>query len=383
MKRRSFLAASALAPAVVFIAVMVPVSGAGPSFRPDDRFQGSTLAGWHPQGNADWRAEKGEITGVPKTPAGGLARPRPLVSGLRILRVVQVRRRLQDRRSPASREDRRRRLEGHLPLAERGRCGRLLRRARRQRQRTEADPASVSGGGQIPHRASAGARRRGAAGATRPRRARRGTRRPGSRTAVALYRRRTPGSTPGEWNDFEILLDANIIRTFVNNAGAERRRRRRCRAIRPARAVRGRTAEVRFKDIAFKDLALRTRPEEKVSSRFRMQRLSDFYYCWGASAADFNHDGVLDIVSGPHIFFGPRLPPQPGDLPGTDVESIEPVHDRLLDAVCRRLHGRRLGRRRQRELHEHPGVVLYVNPKGEARRWDKYHVVPASTQRSP
>src|SRR5918993_456689 len=63
--------AVALASAVVLIALMVPVSGAGPSFRPDHRFEGSTLAGWHPKGDADWRAEKGEITGVPKTPAGG------------------------------------------------------------------------------------------------------------------------------------------------------------------------------------------------------------------------------------------------------------------------------------------------------------------------
>ena len=36
-----------------------------------------------------------------------------------------------------------------------------------------------------------------------------------------------------------------------------------------------------------------------------MQRLNEFYYAWSAAAADFNRDGVLDIVAGPYIYFGP------------------------------------------------------------------------------
>ena len=31
------------------------------------------------------------------------------------------------------------------------------------------------------------------------------------------------------------------------------------------------------------------------------QRLSDFYYSWGSAAADFNHDDILDVVSGRYI----------------------------------------------------------------------------------
>ena len=34
-------------------------------------------------------------------------------------------------------------------------------------------------------------------------------------------------------------------------------------------------------------------------------KLSDFYYSWSSSAADFNHDGILDLVSGPYIYYGP------------------------------------------------------------------------------
>ena len=49
----------------------VPVLGAGPTFRPDMKFAGSTLAGWHALGDADWRAQAGQLTGTPKTAGGG------------------------------------------------------------------------------------------------------------------------------------------------------------------------------------------------------------------------------------------------------------------------------------------------------------------------
>jgi len=55
---------------------------------------------------------------------------------------------------------------------------------------------------------------------------------------------------------------------------------------------------------ACKDLAIQVRPAEKVSSNFGMQRLSD-YYSWGAGATDVNHDNVRDVISGPHVFYGP------------------------------------------------------------------------------
>ena len=57
--------------AAAVIGALAPVSGAGPSFRPDVRFEGSSLAGWQPLGQADWRAASGEITGTPRQAAGG------------------------------------------------------------------------------------------------------------------------------------------------------------------------------------------------------------------------------------------------------------------------------------------------------------------------
>jgi hypothetical protein len=58
----------------------------------------------------------------------------------------------------------------------------------------------------------------------------------------------------------------------------------------------GGTGEVHFKDVELKEVGRRMLPDEEVSSRFRMQRINDFYYGWSATAADVNHDGNLDIV---------------------------------------------------------------------------------------
>ena len=109
-----------------------------------------------------------------------------------------------------------------------------------------------------------------------------------------------------------------------------------------------------------------------------MQRLSDFYYGWGASADDFNHDGVLDVVSGPHIYFGPdyrrsreiylALTTNPSNGFATDCWmqfSADFTGDGWADVINASFSG------------SNSGVTLYVNPKGEARRWDSYRVVTA------
>ncbi len=40
-----------------------PANLRGPSFIPDAKFTGATLAGWHTLGQADWRVENGELIG--------------------------------------------------------------------------------------------------------------------------------------------------------------------------------------------------------------------------------------------------------------------------------------------------------------------------------
>jgi hypothetical protein len=59
--------------AAVLFAVLVRVAAfeAGPNFRGDVVFKGSTLSGWRTLGQATWKAENGSITGTPTQPGGG------------------------------------------------------------------------------------------------------------------------------------------------------------------------------------------------------------------------------------------------------------------------------------------------------------------------
>ena len=49
----------------------LPLAGTRSTFVPDSTFKGSTLAGWHVLGAADWKAVDGELIGTPKSPEGG------------------------------------------------------------------------------------------------------------------------------------------------------------------------------------------------------------------------------------------------------------------------------------------------------------------------
>src|ERR1700740_3089837 len=48
-----------------------PLVASGPSFQPDTKMDGTSLRGWHPYGQADWRTETGEIVGTAKAGSGG------------------------------------------------------------------------------------------------------------------------------------------------------------------------------------------------------------------------------------------------------------------------------------------------------------------------
>ena len=50
----------------------LPMFATGPSFHPDATFTGSSLTGWHTFGQAEWRAENGEVVATPKGGGGWL-----------------------------------------------------------------------------------------------------------------------------------------------------------------------------------------------------------------------------------------------------------------------------------------------------------------------
>lgn len=185
-----------------------------------------------------------------------------------------------------------------------------------------------------------------------------------------------PAIRGGDWNTLEVIVDMDMVWVSLNGRrGANAATSDRMMSYGPVALHVGGSGEVRFKDVAFKDLHHKAEPAEKVSSRFRMQRLNDFFYSWGATAGDVTHDGVPDVIAGPFYFVGPDYTER---REFTAARSYNPsnnfpdghvffVHDFTGDGWNDIL-----------VTHSRP-IYLYVNPRGEARRWDRHNVVPNAT----
>ncbi len=132
---------------------------------------------------------------------------------------------------------------------------------------------------------------------------------------------------------------------------------------------------MRFKEVAYRDLNPKIEPEEKVSPHFRMQRISDFYYAWCAAAADINHDGVLDIIAGPFYYLGPSFTEK---REFTSARTYNPSNQFSQGMVNFAYDFTGDGWPDVLMVDQRP-IYLYVNPKGESRRWDRYNVVPNAT----
>ena len=374
LKRLYWIAAGSAATLFLF----TPLFGVGPSFKPDGTVKGSSLTGWRTLGQADWKVQAGEITGTMKPGGQG---------GWFVLDHSY-----QDAAFYAS-----------FRCAEGCKTG-LLLRAEKTAQGMKGIFVSLTAGDLAPYRITLDAEGReisrerlrvGGGGMTRiapppdpnaPGRGGRGGGR-GRGTAAGPELPFTRPSTEyraDDWNQVEILIDENMVHTIFNNGNdstgvAEDEDGK----YGPLALYVGGTAEVQFKDVAYKDLAVRETPAEQVSPNFRMQRLNPFYYAWGAAAADFNHDGVLDVVAGPYIYLGPdyakriEIYPAVDRNPGKEFSTDcwmtfagDFTGDGWPDVITASF-----------STDGGPGgdvgVWLYVNPRGESRRWDKYLVIPA------
>ncbi|MEO6803414.1 MAG: FG-GAP-like repeat-containing protein [Granulicella sp.] len=337
-----------------------PISAlSGPSFVPDGTFKGSSLTGWSTVGHADWKASNGEITGKSTGEGGGW---------------LVLDKSFQDTGVYLSF-----RCESACDIG-------ILLRMEKAADGMKGTYLSVDGdkiyganvtldsNGKILSKnplTSVGPMIRFAPTTPTPH-----TQSGGTARLAPPNGPPAPGVHPGKWNEVEALLDADILRGFLNEGGGL------VNAGTGEMDGYGRIAlyvgegtQVRFRNIAYKDLASKEQPQEEVGANFRMQRISPFYYNWSATTADFNRDGKMDVLAGPYIYYGPNYTRRSEIYP---AESANPsnAYAMLLDHAgdftgdgWPDLLVTSLGK----------GAILYVNPKGESRRWKSYQVVDGMT----
>ena len=381
--------------------VLVQVGfAADPShFRPAPAFNGTSLAGWHQTGQAEWRVEKGEIVGTPKSPAGGwlvLDKSYQDVGFFASFRCAAGCKTGVMLRADASADGMKGSFislnEGDLASyslkldAQGGEVSRQALRGGAGTVRLAPAPAAARGGG-AP---AGGGRAGGGAGAP----AGMAGAAPAAGRAAAAPRGggggqggySGPAGAPvglraGEWNTVEAIMDAEILRGSLNNMGASGGGSTGItggavedgtKGYGPVALYVGGTAEVRFKDITVRDLAPKMEAPEQTSSRYTMKRLSDFYYGWSAAAADFNHDGVMDIAAGPFYYLGPNFTER---REFTMSQSFNPSNQSATGMINFAYDYTGDGWADILMTNSRP-IILYVNPKGESRRWDSYNVLP-------
>lgn len=329
---------------------------AGAPFVPDYVFSGSALSGWHVFGQADWRAENGEIAGKAQPGSNGgwlvLDKSYQDVTFFGRFRVpagsktgVLVR----SEKTPDGG------LKGiffsldpqdlnsyHLILDSEGQ-----EISRRPLRAVPADSNRVA----LPVAAG---------------------------SQVAAPPPNPQISLPaGDWSTIAVQMDANVFRPQLNggysiHAGATDDDGS-ATGYGPIALYAGGAGEIRFKDVCYKDFGRYITPLEQVSSNYRMQRIDDYYFTWGASVADVNRDGILDIVTGPYYYLGPdysvkrEITLAQTFAPGREFDETMVIYtsdftgDGWPDLLIATL--------------DMP-LTLYRNPRGELRRWDKHIVGP-------
>jgi len=369
---------------------------AGPSFTPDATFKGSSLTGWHTLGDADWKASNGEITGAPKSAAGGwlLSDQGWQDLGLSVsFRCAAECKPGMIVRAQKTADG----MKGFLISLADGDVGlyRITLDAQGRETNREKLPTARSlsrfGAPQAPANAAGGARGgRGAGAPGAPDAAGQGARggaagargagpgAPGAAAFVGGRGGRGPIVKANDWNEVQLMLDADILRGSINGSAGlgSGWTEDESTGFGSMGFYVGGSGEVRFKDMAYKDLSVRELPKEQISSHFKVQELDPYYYSWGTAAADFNHDGKLDLAAGPYYYLGPDYTKRREIYAAaTFSPSSQFIKNSWLNFAADFTGD---GWADVIDAGAGQPVTLYVNPKNEPRRWDAHVVIPSS-----
>jgi hypothetical protein len=365
---------------VAATALTIPLSGTRKTFVPDWTFKGSALTGFQTIGAAQWTATNGEIVGRPTAPEGGwlvldkslqdvefgadfrcadgcktgvLLRAQKTDAGMKGVFVAL------DGTAPAGFSialDASGKEVSRQPLGSGG--GGMARYATGT---SPSSPAPRAGGAGAPA-AAPGAPAGGRAAA--PPAAGRG----GPSAVTSIVPRPSNAIKPNDWNDLDVIIDVTLLRPHVNssNAGGGVAVTDELGAYGPIALYVGGTGEVRFRDVSYKDLNVKRHVAERVSPNFRMQQLTPFQYSWAQAVADVDRDGHNDIIIPPFIFMGPDY------LKAREFYAAETLNpSTTYPSIMVGFAGDFTGDGFPDFLSTNGGR-LYVNPKGETRRWDVY-----------
>jgi hypothetical protein len=354
-----------------------PAFAAGPTFRPDVVVKGSSLAGWHVLGEAEWKLQNGVLTGSAKPGGNGgwlilnksfqdvgffasfqcapgcktgiLLRAEKTSEGLKGVFVSLTEGDQASYRVVLDAQGRELRREKILPPARAGGAATAGITVGNGRYVPEA-PSPLPAGVSLPS-----------------------------------LDRPTGAYKPGETNTIDIILAWNNVnpkfnggRTSAGTPGIGGAVDDADGRYGPLAIYVGGSGEVRYENIAYKDLNARKFPKEQVSRNFRMQRLSEWYYSYAVTAADFNHDGIMDVAAGPYYYLGPDYTVAKEIY---KAETFNPNTEWPIPSMTQIAY--------DWEGNGWPDVLtlagnaglgigsIFINPKGESRRWEKHVVLPS------
>ena len=404
--------AMAVATTAVCVLFAISVFTAGPTFRADYRFTGTSLAGFKPIGQVDWKLQNGEIVGTPKDASGGFLlldgkefQDTQIYADIKCVAGCKAGILMRAEKTPDGG------MQGVLMsvtendlvpyLVKIDASGKELSREPLPAPAGRGGRAAGGGAGRGGARAGGGGANAAAPGG----RAEDATARMSAATAALSGGRSVnPGPPPpmspelaaqypkeshlaerptgaymsGDYNAVEVLLSDNSVQPKFNGGSLGGNNGRTIPETEQDGYGQigfyvGGTGEVRIKDFMYKDILNHTWAPDETSQNYKEIRVDPHYYSWSTAVADFNHDGKQDIAAGAFYYLGPdyRL----GKQIYTPV-SFNPTSEWPIPAMVNLAYdftGDGWADVLQMAGNAGNGTgFLFVNPKGQSRHWAKY-----------